>query len=41
VTLEPVGGAPLAELMIDRGVAVTRVKAFEIRRVDSDDFAAE
>lgn len=40
-TIVLVDGAQLAELMIDHGVAVTRVKAYEIKRVDSDYFATE
>jgi restriction endonuclease Mrr len=31
----------LAELMIDTGVAVTTVAAYEVKRVDSDYFADE
>jgi restriction system protein len=40
-TIVLLDGAQLAELMIDHGVAVTRVKSYEIKRVDSDYFAAE
>jgi restriction system protein len=40
-TIVLVDGAQLAELMIDHGVAVTRVKSYEIKRVDSDYFATE
>ena len=40
-TIVLVDGAQLAELMIDHDVAVTRVKAYEIKRVDSDYFASE
>ena len=38
-TIVLVDGAQLAELMIDHGVAVTRIKSYEIKRVDSDYFA--
>ena len=40
-TIVLVDGAHLAELMIDHGVAVTRVKSYEVKRVDSDYFASE
>lgn len=40
-TIVLVEGAQLAELMIDRGVGVTTVKRYEIRRVDSDYFTVE
>lgn len=38
-TIVLVDGAQLAELMIDHGVAVTPVRTYEIKRVDSDYFA--
>jgi restriction system protein len=40
-TIVLLDGAQLAELMIDHGVGVTAVKRYEIKRVDSDYFAAE
>jgi restriction system protein len=40
-TIVLVDGAQLAELMIDHDVAVTRVRSFEVKRVDSDYFAAD
>lgn len=40
-TIVLVDGTQLAELMIDHGVGVTSVKTYEIKRVDSDYFAAE
>ncbi len=40
-TIVLVDGGELAEFMIDHDVAVTRVRTYELRRVDSDYFAAE
>lgn len=40
-TIVLVDGAQLAELMIDHDVGVSRVRAFEIKRVDSDYFTAD
>ncbi len=40
-TIVLVDGAQPAELMIDHGVGVTTYKAYELKRLDSDYFAAE
>jgi restriction system protein len=36
-----VNGAQLAELMIDHGIGVTLVNAYDIKRLDSDYFVLE
>lgn len=40
-TIVLVDGAQLAELMIDHSVGVATYKRYDIRRLDSDYFAAE